>query len=512
MPEPSTEPASPEPALSGLLLPPDVRILHLGPHKTGTTAIQYAFHESREAQHAQKVHYAHSGTQAYLPALGLTGRTGRIGGPVATADDWQGLLRELEEYDDYRCVISSESFSHADTETIARLRDDLGPDRVHILRMVRRYDGLLGSQWQQGVADGVARGEFEAWLERVLDVEERSFWFRHHYAEGTKRWLDVVGPDHMSVVVVDTSDRTWLLRVMEALTGLTPGTLPQPSNSNDSMTLQETRAMMLVNRFLDRRGWDHKAHYQYLRLAARSGLRSVERDPHSRKILLPEWARPIVRERSLAHIEMLRETGVRIIGDTGLLEVPEDGPVHDPDDPYFESMPLRSVVAVLTSIGDRAEKGTFPIWTEAPTDPLTVKSTGRRSAEGRQLLDEVRAHAAEHGWDQARTDHLLAALEPVAVTAPRLEVPEGRMPIAQVSRLVATAIEATDPAAPGAVVVPEQERAARPTPAGKSGQPGKSGQSGKAGQPGTPGRAAGAKPQAPQRSLWSRLRGRLTRG
>lgn len=481
-----TEPSH-EPALSGLLLPPDVRILHLGPHKTGTTAVQYAFHESREAQHEQHVHYAHSGPQAYLPALGLTGRSGRMGGPVATVDDWQGLLRELEEYDDYRCVISSESFSHADTETIARLRDDLGPDRVHVLRMVRRYDALLASQWQQGVADGVARGDFEAWLRRVLDVEERSFWFRHHYAEGTSRWLDVVGHEHMSVVVVDPGDRTWLLRVMEALTGLTPGTLPEPSNSNDSMTLQETRSMMLVNRFLDRRGWTSKAHYQYLRLAARSGMRSVERDPHARKILLPEWARPAVRERSIQHVEMLRATRVRVIGDTDLLVVPESGTENAPDDPYVDSMPVRSVVSVVNSIWDRAEKGAFPLWSDAPPEPMKLKSTGQVSATGQQLLDEVREHAHSRGWGDDRTDHYLEALRPVALTAPRLVVPEGRMPIAQVSRIIAAAIEATDPAAPGVEIELESDRAPA---AGGDQAPG-----------------AGKAP-----SLRSRLRSRLSRG
>lgn len=35
-------------------------ILHIGPHKTGTTTLQAAFHQNREPLEAQGVHYVGS--------------------------------------------------------------------------------------------------------------------------------------------------------------------------------------------------------------------------------------------------------------------------------------------------------------------------------------------------------------------------------------------------------------------------------------------------------------------
>ena len=41
-----------------LLLPEGCRLIHIGPHKTGTTALQWAMHVARDSLHEQGVHYA----------------------------------------------------------------------------------------------------------------------------------------------------------------------------------------------------------------------------------------------------------------------------------------------------------------------------------------------------------------------------------------------------------------------------------------------------------------------
>ena len=50
-------------------LPIGSRILHIGPPKTGTTALQAAFHLNRPAIESQGVHYASNGRHAMTAVL-----------------------------------------------------------------------------------------------------------------------------------------------------------------------------------------------------------------------------------------------------------------------------------------------------------------------------------------------------------------------------------------------------------------------------------------------------------
>lgn len=43
--------------MSDLLLPPGTRLLHIGPHKTGTTALQVALSKARANLESQGVRY-----------------------------------------------------------------------------------------------------------------------------------------------------------------------------------------------------------------------------------------------------------------------------------------------------------------------------------------------------------------------------------------------------------------------------------------------------------------------
>ena len=131
-----------------LLVPPGTRLVHIGPHKTGTTAIQWGFHTARAELHGHGVHYAGSSDQAYLPAVALMQGRGRLGTGHVPPQVWDDLVTEIEQAGPgMRSLISCETLTNASAEAITRLRDTLGPDRVHIVRMVRRYDRLLPSQW-----------------------------------------------------------------------------------------------------------------------------------------------------------------------------------------------------------------------------------------------------------------------------------------------------------------------------------------------------------------------------
>ena len=60
-------------------LSPDAVVLHIGPHKTGTTAIQGALYNARKQLGEHGAAYAGPGRQPYLAALFATNRLGRRG-------------------------------------------------------------------------------------------------------------------------------------------------------------------------------------------------------------------------------------------------------------------------------------------------------------------------------------------------------------------------------------------------------------------------------------------------
>src|SRR3989304_5738516 len=69
----------------GLLLPEGTRLLHIGPHKTGTTTIQGAFHGARADLLSQGVRYAGRSRQQAQAAHAVTGRAWHLTGGGAPA-------------------------------------------------------------------------------------------------------------------------------------------------------------------------------------------------------------------------------------------------------------------------------------------------------------------------------------------------------------------------------------------------------------------------------------------
>jgi hypothetical protein len=304
-----------------IALPAGVRLVHIGPHKTGTTALQRAMHRSREALHEQGVHYAYPTVQAYKPAIGLTGLRGRRGGPVAGPEDWNVLVEEVRAAGEMRVVVSSESLANADTEHIVQLRDDLGADRVHVVRMVRRYDKLVPSQWQQQLLNG-RRISLDGFCTRLLDPDS-SFWLRHGFATLTRRWAEVVGPDNLTVVVVDEDDPRWLLHVFERMLSLRDGTLPlPPGRPNRSLSLAEAETLRKVNVAIAKAGWSDRVIHHYVREGVSAGFKRIPSDARAGRPRLSRDLHERLAAATSRDVDDLLALGVHVVGDVGRLAIP----------------------------------------------------------------------------------------------------------------------------------------------------------------------------------------------
>lgn len=351
-----------------LLLPPGSRLVHIGPHKTGSTAIQSALHEVRDELAAYGVHYAGQGRRPRRAgwALGLGGRP--AGAEQPPEHLWTQLVEEVRGSTAPRVCISNEDFGRAKKTQVARIVADFGP-QVHVVAVARRLDRYLPSQWQERVKAGDTR-PYDDWLRDVFAEDDdawswgrRNVWFSHDLSRLVPRWVDVVGAEAFTLIVLDESDRTQLPHTFERLLGLPDGLLkPVPDRSNRSLSWAETEFFREVNQAAARRDWSPGERRRWARHPIIEGLAAAGRAPGPSGPPLPAWAAERVRELSIERVEQIRTLGVRVVGDPALMLMPEQPPAEVAEPP---PLPTATVAELLVKAVAEAREGQDPDDSEA---------------------------------------------------------------------------------------------------------------------------------------------------
>jgi hypothetical protein len=318
--------------MAAVLLEPGTRLLHIGPHKTGTTAIQGALHLARERLAAEGVVYPGRGRQPLWPILAVTGQPALRGGPRPEISYWDSLVRDVRAAGDQRVVLSSEFFAEADDATVRRVIADLGGARVHVVVTLRSLTRILPSQWQQYLQNGFDFRYLE-WLEGILSEPPRTptpgFWRRHRHDALVSRWAAENGPENLTVIVLDESDRLMLLRVFESMLGLPGGFLvPEERTANRSLTAAEAELVRLLNEEFSRRAWPHRDYGRFMRYGAVEHMKEARRpSPDEPRIATPSWALARAAKISAEMAAGIEALGVNIVGDIASLgKLPADEP------------------------------------------------------------------------------------------------------------------------------------------------------------------------------------------
>jgi hypothetical protein len=347
----------PEPA--DALVPRGSLALHIGVHKTGTTAVQSALAARRDELRAHGVDY---------PGTLMAHRTvasSAMGRPLGFRTDgarpprrglWEKTLKDAEAFDG-TTLISSEFFAEADDDVCRRMVSDVGVDRLQVIITLRNLARILPSAWQQNLKSGF-RTQYEDWLRFILIDEEGSkgttFWRRHRHDRVVRRWAEVAGADRVTVVVVDERDRDGIYRAFETLLGLPSGLLsPSESTSaNRSFSAAEAEFFRRLNLAVaDAGGWAR------FRNVAHDGLEKslVEgrvADPDEPRLQTPQWALDRAADLAATFVEEIRASGVRVIGDLDVLSQRLSGPEGGPIVP--EEMPIDAAVAALLGVLESA--------------------------------------------------------------------------------------------------------------------------------------------------------------
>jgi hypothetical protein len=314
------------------LLADGTRLLHIGPHKTGTTSLQNSIRANREEILRQGVYYgAPEGRLASNRiARSLLRLPFKNPDEVVGYEEWEDQVARVRASTAKRVIVSGEEFSFCEKKEIRTLLKDLGRERVHVVVTVRPLAKVLPSQWQLDLRGSFTSGSFDEWLRWTLKPQgirkiamllgiPHPFWFRHRHDELASRWAAEVGADRVTVVIGDDRDHRVLLRAFEGMLGLTDGTLlPVDGKSNPSLSAEEIAIILRVQQILSQR---------HLIFAERVRSRQIQRrllaqrprSPSDSKIVIPAWAVESVQEASQKIHDGLIASGVRIIGNPSLL-------------------------------------------------------------------------------------------------------------------------------------------------------------------------------------------------
>lgn len=378
-------------------LPAGARLLHIGPPKTGTTAVQKAMHHGRATLRARGVLYPGRTSRPRDASIEL------LHPPERRAGAWDRLVEEVRSSTADRVCVSSESLSLLDDAQAAEAVAGLGGESVHVVITARPIDALFPSVWQQHIRRAVGGPSYEDWLRSVLgpsgDETRDRFWRVHDLADQVRRWSAAAAPERVVVLVPPEGDRSFLLHTFEDLLDLPRGTLvPRVDVSNPSLTRFSGELLLALDREAEQRGWPLGEYAETVRTDVAYHLRSRPREPQDLKSL-PAWAAERADEVNTARADLLcAASAFRVIGDPESLR-PQARPIPvDPDStgPLAGSGPVLSValaagVAAAAIEGERGrvQAGSLDL-AERRVAELEAEIERLRSGGVRALLGRLR--------------------------------------------------------------------------------------------------------------------------
>ncbi len=384
---------------TALRFPSGARVLHVGPHKTGTTSLQRAFHSRRGEVGVQGVHYAGSTSQPLQPVLALLARENdrRPSGAPDSDRPWRRLVKEVRRQGDKTVLVSSEFLADARESAMQVAVRELGGDDPWVMISLRPLARILPSQWQQYVQNGLKTG-YEKWLRAMLKYPDSttltpSFWWRHRHDALVARWADLVGPERVVVIIADETRPDQLLRDTEALFSLRPGTLVVPEAANRSLTLPEIEIIRSFNRHFAASGLPRSVHRHAMRFGTARHLQQRTPAEDEPRLTTPRWAVKSATRIGGEMAESIAASGVHVVGDLDALSAMPSSGVREKGEPRPEvivpvELAATALMGMVHASGLPEVVGHGKVVETVGTQP--VPTVGFARAAWRRARDRVR--------------------------------------------------------------------------------------------------------------------------
>ena len=334
-------------------MPQKQLILHVGFHKSGTTALQESFFAQRKELENQGVLYPSVGLQAHHRVAWALARKRwgwkDRGGKTTPNSTWTRMLWRIKLSKANKVVLSSEFLSELPLDEMQLLKKQVQGRQVKVLFTLRPLVKLLGSSYQQYLKYGL-KEDYVTWLHSVLDVPGKSklnptFWKRHMHGDVVARWAEVFGSENVSVIIVDEQKPELLFDSVNNYLELPSGFVkPQPTGSNRSLSLEEMTLLLEINkRFPKERSWP-----EYLTFIRNGYVRELtDKVPvkaGKEKLPTPSWAIEAGNKIATQSKQKLQELKVKVYGD---LESLDSAKVLEGEPKYPESIDIETIAQAM---------------------------------------------------------------------------------------------------------------------------------------------------------------------
>ena len=223
-------------------------VLHIGAHKTGTSAIQVFLRTHRAELQAR-------GHDIVLPPT-PDGRPANWNfmfrldpGPVfrLTSHDLQTLVRQIEA-NPHKLILSSEEFFWLEVPEIATLSAALRAqfDRIHLVAYVRRQDRMAISHWYQAAKTRQSAALFGNPAGPLIDLPPAAMAYLD-YATRLEEWMTYLAPEEITCRIYD---RTALIggdAVTDFLQAVGLEGMAEPDPKGDTNAALGTEATFLIH-------------------------------------------------------------------------------------------------------------------------------------------------------------------------------------------------------------------------------------------------------------------------
>jgi len=294
------------------------RVIHIGAPKCGSTALQSAFYQNRDALRSEGVTYIGESSHWISAAKAVAEVSDRISGKNPPISEWDRLVKEVNAVTSGTALISSEWFSAASEASVQRIVSDLDANRLHAVLVIRPLTSTLPSAWQQGLKLGGKQGLSE-WLDTILnhpeDPRSNRVWSKHRYDQIAERWITSLGRERVTVVVADESDPTYIFMALSQILGLRQGSLSAPpKRTNPSLSAFEADALAELNKIYFERGGTLYAYRSGVLRTFDGYVNSIRSGAAQRSAISPAQM-PAVQALNTSIAAGIREAGCRVLGD-----------------------------------------------------------------------------------------------------------------------------------------------------------------------------------------------------
>ena len=347
------------------LLPPDAVLLHIGPYKTGSTALQSALFARQGDLPEHGVSYPGSWRRLFGIGHALL-RWAPRGHKLPDVERWDRFAAQVRADDHRRVCLSTEDFGRIQkTARSRKIVEDLGADRLHVVAVARAYHRLLPSHWQERVKSHQV-ADYEQFLREVLsddpDAEaRRSFRSSHDISWMLSMWLPHLPPERFTIIISDDTDRSLLTRTFEQMLGLPEQFLASPgpgatTSANASLSFEATEMLRRLNHVFEDRGWSDQAYTRYVQAGLVPALQAAGRSSLESPVPpLPAWAHALVLEQSQARVRAIVESGINVVGDPARL-LPPDVVDAPPGVPEVDRLPLDAAAHAVAGVVEAAQR------------------------------------------------------------------------------------------------------------------------------------------------------------